>query len=170
MDFQLYNGLKYYLTHDKFPSNINSDTQRGIATRVHDYVKKDGLLFFQPDKTKEPRLVIDESKVARVLAEGHSGTYGGHFNLEATYNKLKDDFYWPSMYKTIEDFTKTCDTCQRRGRPKRNNPLRPITVSEPFELIGVDLVGPLKITNSGNRYIIVMTEYLTKWVEAKPIP
>ena len=34
----------------------------------------------------------------------------------------------------------------------------------------MDLIGPLPVTSQGNRYIIVMTEYLTKWVEAKAIP
>ena len=43
----------------------------------------------------------------------------------------------------------------------------------PFKLmarIGIDLVGPLPITNSGNLYILTCTDYLTKWPEAAAIP
>jgi hypothetical protein len=171
MNIQLFNGLKYFITRKELPKNeIDEDIKRSIQLRAHDYFLKDGILFYQPSKQQEPLLVIEETKLRRVLEEGHAGTNGGHFGLEATYLKLKENFYWPRMYKIIEDFVHTCPICQRRGKPKKNNTLTPIKVSEPFELIGIDLIGPLEITSSGNRYIIVMTEYLTKWVEAKAIP
>ena len=42
-----------------------------------------------------------------------------------------------------------------------------IPVSEPWEVVGVDVVGPIgDPTKRGNRYIIVFTDYLTKWAEA----
>lgn len=41
---------------------------------------------------------------------------------------------------------------------------------ESFMKYGLDLVGPLKETERGNKYIIVLTDYLTKFPEAKPIP
>ena len=34
----------------------------------------------------------------------------------------------------------------------------------------MDLIGPLTATVEGNSYIIVFTEYLTRWAEAKAIP
>src|SRR5215216_3369751 len=45
--------------------------------------------------------------------------------------------------------------------------LNPIKVGEPFERIGIDFVGPLERTKKGNKYILVVTDYLTKWPEAK---
>src|SRR5881398_2501392 len=60
--------------------------------------------------------------------------------------------------------------CQRRGKPKKHEPLHSIKVKEPFELIGIDCVGPLPITSKGNRHIIVLTDYFTKWPEAKAVP
>lgn len=49
-------------------------------------------------------------------------------------------------------------------------PLKPIVVSEPFEIVAMDIVGPLPLTEAGNKYILVFGEYLTKWPEAFPIP
>src|SRR3954467_9875430 len=43
---------------------------------------------------------------------------------------------------------------------------KPIKVGKPFERIGIDFVGPLEKTKDGNRYILVVTDYLTKWPEA----
>ena len=52
---------------------------------------------------------------------------------------------------------------------KRKEPLHPIQVGWAFERIWIDLVGPLTITKQNNHYIIVATDYLTRWLEAKAI-
>jgi hypothetical protein len=49
-------------------------------------------------------------------------------------------------------------------------PLQPIPVGKPFSKIGIDIVGPLPLTDNGNKYIVVATDYMTKWPEARAIP
>ena len=73
------------------------------------------------------------------------------------------------MYRTIKNYIKACDICQRKGKTTKNNQLNPIPVKEPFEKIGIDLVGPLPITKNNNHYIVVAIDYLTKWAEARAI-
>jgi IS30 family transposase len=46
----------------------------------------------------------------------------------------------------------------------------PILAGEAFEKIGIDLVGPLEKTESGNSYIVVAVDYLTKYVMMEAIP
>jgi hypothetical protein len=36
--------------------------------------------------------------------------------------------------------------------------------------MGMDLIGPLPETARGNRYIITLTDYFSKWAEAAPLP
>src|SRR3989441_7158171 len=60
------------------------------------------------------------------------------------------------MYKDIEEYIKMCDSCQRRGNKRGIGYLNPIKVEKPFERI-----------KKGNKYILVVTDYLTKWPEAK---
>ena len=74
------------------------------------------------------------------------------------------------MYKDIKEYIKTCEQCQKRGKARRKEPLHPIKVGQAFERIGIDLVGPLPITAHNNRYIIVATDYLTRWPEAQAVP
>ena len=69
----------------------------------------------------------------------------------------------------IETYIKTCDQCQKRGKPQGKHELHPIQVKEPFYQIGIDLVGPLPITRNKNRYIAVAIDYFTKWPEARAI-
>ncbi|MED6247045.1 hypothetical protein ATANTOWER_028622 [Ataeniobius toweri] len=39
-------------------------------------------------------------------------------------------------------------------------------VSQPFELVGMDLIGKVVKTEAGNQYTAVMIDYFTKWSEA----
>src|ERR1044072_2121043 len=73
------------------------------------------------------------------------------------------------MRKDIEEYCKSCDDCQRRGSPKRNNFLYPIKSSSLFDYWGIDLVRPLPFTVKRNHYIIVVTDYFTKWPKARPL-
>jgi len=41
-----------------------------------------------------------------------------------------------------------------------------IFVSEPWEIVAVDVMGPLPRTAKGNRFIVVFSDYFTRWVEA----
>lgn len=36
--------------------------------------------------------------------------------------------------------------------------------------VGIDLVGPLPKTKSGNRYIVTLVDYFSKWPEAEALP
>ena len=76
------------------------------------------------------------------------------------------------MTSAIDSLVKSCATCQRVNK-KLEKPaatLHPISVDSPFHRIGIDLVGPLPRTASGNAYIITATDYFTKWPEASAIP
>ena len=39
-----------------------------------------------------------------------------------------------------------------------------------MQRVAVDILGPLPVTSMGNKYILVMADYFTKWVEAFPMP
>jgi len=42
-------------------------------------------------------------------------------------------------------------------------------VSHVFHRWGIDFIGPLKETTRGKKYILVATEYVTKWAEVKAV-
>ena len=67
----------------------------------------------------------------------------------------------------------TCDVCQKVNRKltSKKPELHPIKVKSPWYHVGIDFVGPLTpISAAGNRYILTLSDYYTKFVEAVPQP
>lgn len=42
-------------------------------------------------------------------------------------------------------------------------------VGAPIERLAADLLGPLPISDLGNKYLLIVADYFTKWTEVFPI-
>jgi len=65
------------------------------------------------------------------------------------------------------------DVCQRMNKIISSTmpELHPILVKSPWYHIGIDFVGPITPpSHNGNRYILTLSDYITKWVEAVALP
>ncbi|HYN44668.1 MAG TPA: reverse transcriptase domain-containing protein [Candidatus Limnocylindrales bacterium] len=115
------------------------------------------------------RIVIPQSLKKLVLKECHET---GHFDYTRTYEKMRERFYWNGMSKDTKDYVSSCEECQRRNhtKPFKRGPMFSFKVDRKFQLLGVDLYSGIpkgSVTNYDT--ILVMTDYLTKWVVAVPI-
>ena len=171
MDLNEYQQLVQYLSNQKLPTNLR-DQQR-IKSKSRFFKIQDNLLY-KIDRRKKTRggllRVLQEHEVEPVLFMLHNHPISGHLGVDIVFNKVRNLYFWPQMYDDIKDYIRSCDSCQRRGRKRNIEPLQPIPVGEPFSKIGIDIVGPLPLTENGNKYIVVATDYMTKWPEAKAIP
>jgi hypothetical protein len=84
---------------------------------------------------------------------------------------LHSGYYWPSIFKDAAKYVRSCDSCQRIGRPTSADkiPLHAQVMIEPFEKWALNFVGPISPMSHRKNYILVCTDYVTKWVEAKDL-
>ncbi|XP_042459089.1 uncharacterized protein LOC122042829 [Zingiber officinale] len=99
-------------------------------------------------------------------------SYGGHLGSSKMIAKiLQAGFYWPTLFKDAKKFVQSCDQCQRTGNITRRNetPLNYILEVELFDVWGIDFMGSFPFSY-GNRFILVVVDYVSKWVEAIASP
>jgi len=108
--------------------------------------------------------------IGDVLQTCHDDISGAHLGVNKTWHKVSNKFYWPTMERDIEEWIESCPICAARKNPQSLHvPLGAITHPEkPFDTIGIDFLGPLTETDEGNKYVLVITDYATRWVEAFP--
>src|SRR6185369_8880835 len=161
MDPIHYNNLYNYLTDQQFPLEFSKIKQQQLEKQAK-YFQIINHLLFKVTPNKKIR-VLRKMELEPVLYMFHDDPTAAHATERKMMDKIRERYYWPQMYEDLRTYVKSCDICQRRGRNKRNEPLHPIPVGEPFHQIGIDFVGPLQRSSSNNRYIIVAVDYLTKW-------
>ena len=94
----------------------------------------------------------------------------GHLGVQRT-KKVKEHFYWPGYVMGIQSWVQEYQQCQKRNPPQPHPlaPLGSIKCTYPFDVISWDIMGPLPLSTKGNKYILVITDLFSKWVEAFPL-
>jgi hypothetical protein len=72
----------------------------------------------------------------------------------------------------VKNFCLTCDLCASRKPPCRRPraPMQQHLTGVPMERVSLDVLGPLPKSNADNKFILLICDYFTKWVEAFPLP
>lgn len=120
------------------------------------------------------KIVIPNSDdIPIILKENHDDPHSGHSGFHRTYKRVKLQYKWPNMKTDIAKYIKTCESCQRNKTVRKTYkaPMEITTTSvQPLEKLFVDVVGPLPITEEGNRFIVTMQDDLTKFSQAYATP
>ena len=149
--------------------------ERFRAARLSGFYVSGGRLYTAGRRGRHmpeaDRLVVPTAMIPTVLAAAHDlGLGGGHIGFDRTYAKVCQRFFWDGMYADTAEWVLRCPVCLARKMTQFTGiPVRGFgneSISYPFEFVGVDVVGPLPRSRRGNLYLVVFTDYLTRWVEA----
>jgi hypothetical protein len=133
----------------------------------------DGLLYSirkpTPHAAIYPRLVLPQKFRRNVILDSHKDV--GHMGLQKTLDRIRDAYVWTNMRKDIKTVLNVCGNCQIvKSRPQRAPMTDMPLATYPFQMIGIDLIGPFCVSPNGNRYVLNVIDHCTGWAESYPIP
>jgi hypothetical protein len=150
-------------------SDDNAEIER-IARKSRLYHLIDGVLYKQGANGIMMKCISKDEGV-QLLREIHSGVYGMHSSWRSIVGKaFRHGFYRLTAKDDVMEIVTKYKECQffQKQIMKHVNPLRPINLSWPFAIWGIDIVSVLPMAPGGFRFLFIGIDTITKWMEATP--
>lgn len=142
-------------------SSISTWTDRG-------YLMANGVLYrYVDEESEEAQLVVPAHERERILREYHDDPTAAHYGAERTLRRIARRYYFTGMRRYISEYVKNCPDCQRykASTQKPAGLLQTPVYAQRFETLSIDLFGPLPESKDGKRWILIIEDISTKFVE-----
>ena len=140
--------------------------QKGVLYRVFEEPRGEAVVEVK-------QIVVPEKLRKQVMGLAHESIVGGHLGSKKTLDRITTSFHWPGICSDVVRFCQSCDTCQKmipKGKVQRVPMGKMPIMDTPFQRVAVDIIGPLApISERGNRYILTVVDYATRYPEAIPL-
>ncbi|KAJ9555097.1 hypothetical protein OSB04_009711 [Centaurea solstitialis] len=170
MNEEIYNwslDIWNYLKHDQLPEDKME--ARKTRSKASKYTIFEDQLYRRSTTGLLLRCVTNKVQINRILQEMHDGECGNHAGGRSLASRIsRQGYYWPTLREDAITYVQRCDACQRHSsmvhRP--SEPLHSVLVPWPFMRWGMDIVGKLPPAPGQKVYLLVLTDYFSKWIEA----
>ena len=168
--------LAVYFSH--LTSNSSPNQNYKPPNDLPDYMISSGILHKRittqrcGEEVVYWTVVVPKTLIRRAVLLCHDSFEFGHLGVARTLIKLKTHFFFSNMNTLATEIIKCCEECQRYNHlPPQRTPIRTYPLPrKPWEEVAMDIMGPLPMTSSGNRYIITFIDLLTRYLVIVPIP
>jgi transposase InsO family protein len=157
------------LQQGTYPLSISAMERDRIGHRITRFRWNNGLLFrMWPDGTR--RIVPRPDQRASLVRQVHEEL--GHFGIRRTHSLLRSQYWWTGMYQQVVAYVGRCEVCDRvRSSFNTLSPqLQPLPIMGLGYCWSLDFAGPLVVTPRGAKYVLVMVEHFSKWIEFVALP
>ncbi|CEH16608.1 pol polyprotein [Ceraceosorus bombacis] len=151
----------------------------GAETPAHlsAYAYHDGLLWRLHPTTGAKALAVpspanNTNLRLQLLQDFHNAPLSGHLGVSKTFNRLSHMFWWPSMFKDVQDFVKSCGSCQRNKASNLQSAglLQPLAIPpRRWHTVMIDFTGPFPVDKNGNNTLMVVVDKFTKHAHFVPM-
>ena len=95
----------------------------------------------------------------------------GHTGIDRTTKRVQAEWFWPGMTADIRRLVNACEACQaaKHSNPIPNKSKQRLQAGRPWQVLSVDLVGPLTPTPRRDTIILVLSDHFTRWRDALPV-
>jgi hypothetical protein len=115
---------------------------------------------------------LSRAKGIELMKEIHAGFCGSHIGSRPLLGKVfRQGFYWPKAASDAAELVQKCEGCQKCARDQRQPSSLTQLIQPTWSLQrwGLDLLGPLPPAQGNLKYVVVVVEYFSMWIEAKPL-
>uniref|UniRef100_A0AAV1VN60 Integrase catalytic domain-containing protein n=1 Tax=Peronospora matthiolae TaxID=2874970 RepID=A0AAV1VN60_9STRA len=158
-------------------AKLSADEAKMCALIAPDYeVDQSGLLFLCPrsntevdDRTELARLVVPEQLQQDFLHHYHTSLEGGHQGIGRTYQRIRTNFHWRGLYRSVQRYVGECVDCETgKGRPvDRGGSPGNMQLTYPFQIIAMDHIPSLPRSVKGNTELLLWVDLFSGYVIAK---
>ena len=124
----------------------------------------------EPDTPTTALLYIPQTLRQRVVEAAHQ--FLGHAGRTATYLFCRQRVYMIRLSHEVNRVLQGCQPCQLKDQkpPVQKDVYRPsVQAGTPFQVWSMDVMGPLRASTEGNRYLLTLKDVFSKWFEAIPL-
>ena len=114
------------------------------------------------------RIVIPGSYKEKILGLVHRSTTAAHMGSRRTWQRARNNFWWPKMRFDVEKFVEQCEECGRNKHMNHPNEA-PATKTSipggPLEEVMVDFVGPFQAAQTHKfRYLLQIQDVFSRYL------
>lgn len=170
-----------------YPKGLNKNEKRMLRCLKEKFMVDSSGKLVTIEGNRE--VVIEQKEQEEIVKKVHEGQGGAHLGRDKTVQELAAKFYWKGISNDVIQCINKCSKCVQHKKPirarakssvvekevldqaeKPTAPLHSIPVSGTWELVGIDVVGPLPTTENGNKYLITLCDLFSRWPEAAAVP
>ncbi|KAA3481527.1 reverse transcriptase [Gossypium australe] len=168
-DHPWYHNVLRYVKNREYPNQATENNKRALRRLASDYVL-DGEILYKRRNDQVLLRCVDAVEAKKILEEVHEGVCGTHANgFIMARQIMRFGYYWSTMEGDCISYANKCHKCQIYGDKIHVPPshLHVMISPLPFSMWGMDVIGLIspKASNE-HRFIFVVIDYFTKWVEA----
>ena len=134
---------------------------------------KEGVLYYiwEEDKDRRWLFVVPASLRDMLMKQCHDSPFGGHLGREKTLSALRRRFLWYGMATDVKLYVSTCRECHLGKHPNRKPraPLQNYQAGCLGDHVHLDILGPFCESEAGNRYVVIIVDQFSRWLEMVPL-
>ena len=119
------------------------------------YTHHNNILFVTPTSLRE-----------EILESGHSQFYSGHFETFKTHQRILESAWWPDTFADMQNKIRDCKICIVVKAQKKKF----LFPKQPLDLISIDFIVELPISNGNNNHILTIVDNYTKHLKVYAVP